>query len=127
MVDILNCQDPLFVYKDHNYIAESVEAVGADSYRTGDRMSTLMFYLSSVQAGGLTVFPRLGVSSSPQPGSALFWHNIMRDGWSDMAMLHGGCPVLLGRKIVANKWIREVANSLRRRCGSYPDKHQFTM
>ena len=43
-------QDPLFVYKDHNYIAESVEAVGSESYPTGDRMSTLMFYLSSVQA-----------------------------------------------------------------------------
>ena len=38
------------MYKDHNYIAESVEAVGSESYPTGDRMSTLMFYLSSVQA-----------------------------------------------------------------------------
>ena len=80
--------------------------MGAASYSTGDRMSTLMFYLSEVQAGGFTVFPRLGVWSSPSPGSAVFWHNIQRDGWSDMAMLHGGCPVLLGRKIVANKWIR---------------------
>ena len=90
-------------------------------------MSTLMFYLSTVTAGGSTVFPRLGVGAQPSAGSAVFWHNIQRDGWSDMAMLHGGCPVLLGRKIVANKWIREVANSLRRRCGSSPDKHQFTM
>ena len=90
-------------------------------------MSTLMFYLSSVQAGGLTVFPRLGVWSRPRPGSAVFWHNIQRDGWSDMAMLHGGCPVLLGRKIVANKWIREVANCFHRRCGSQPEKHQFRM
>ena len=55
-------QDPLFVYKDHNYIAESVEAQGRDAYLTGDRMSTLMFYLTEVTAGGLTAFPRLGVS-----------------------------------------------------------------
>ena len=55
-------QDPLFVYKDHNYIAESVEAQGRDAYLTGDRMSTLMFYLTEVTAGGLTAFPRLGVA-----------------------------------------------------------------
>lgn len=55
-------QDPLFVYKDHNYIAESVEAKGSDAYLTGDRMSTLMFYLTEVQAGGFTAFPRLGVA-----------------------------------------------------------------
>jgi len=109
-------QDPLFVYKDHNYIARSVEATGPASYNTGDRMSTLMFYLSDVTKGGYTAFPRLGVFSPPVKGSAVFWHNIKRSGWSDMAMLHGGCPVLLGSKVVANKWIREVANMFHRKC-----------
>ena len=37
-----------------------------------------------------------------------------------MAMLHGGCPVLLGRKLVANKWVREVANMFSRPCGLSP-------
>ena len=37
-------------------------------------------------------------------------------GASDMAMLHGSCPVLLGDKWVANKWVREAANVFRRRC-----------
>ena len=120
-------QDPLFVYKDNQYIAQSVEAVGREQYPTGDRMSTLMFYLSRVEAGGRTVFPRLGVGLPPSPGSAVLWHNIQRDGWSDMAMLHGGCPVILGRKVVANKWIREVANIQTRRCGLGPDEHQYTM
>ena len=55
-------QDPLFVYKDHNYIAGSVEAQGSAAYLTGDRMSTLMFYLTEVTAGGLTAFPRLGLA-----------------------------------------------------------------
>lgn len=50
------------MYKDHNYIADSVEALGRDAYPTGDRMSTLMFYLTEVGAGGLTAFPRLGVA-----------------------------------------------------------------
>ena len=28
---------------------------------------------------------------------------LSRSGASDMAMLHGGCPVLMGSKLVANK------------------------
>ena len=39
-----------------------MEALGRDSYNTGDRMSTLMLYLSEVTAGGYTAFPRLGVA-----------------------------------------------------------------
>ena len=109
-------QDPLFVYKDPNFIAQSIESTGPSSYSTGDRMSTLMYYLSDVTEGGYTVFPRLGVFSQPVRGSALFWHNIDSCGWSDMAMLHGGCPVMLGSKLVANKWIREVANIFHRKC-----------
>ena len=109
-------QDPLFVYKDPSFIARSIESTGPSSYPTGDRMSTLMFYLSDVTQGGFTSFPRLGVFSPPVKGSAVFWHNIDRAGWSDMAMLHGGCPVLMGTKVVANKWIREVANIFHRKC-----------
>ena len=95
-------QDPLYVYKDDKFIASSVEA--EESYPTGDRMSTLMLYLSDVRLGGRTAFPRLGVSVAPERGSAVLWHNIQPNG-SDMLMLRGGCPVILGRKIVANKWI----------------------
>ena len=118
-------QDPLYVYKDHKFIASSIES--RDAYPTGDRMSTLMFYLNDVKLGGRTVFPRLGVSVPPERGSAVLWHNIQEDGWSDMMMLHGGCPVLLGKKIVANKWIREVANKFRRKCLTSPNEHQYTM
>ena len=108
-------QDPMFVYKEPTFLAESVEAV--TPYLTGDRMSTLMYYLSDVTAGGVTAFPRLGVAAAPVQGAAIFWHNLRRSGAQDMAMLHGGCPVLLGSKMVANKWMREVAQALHRPCG----------
>ena len=85
-------------------------------YVTGDRMSTYMMYLSDVPRGGYTAFPRLGVAVAPVKGSAVFWHNIKRSGRSDMTMLHSGCPVLLGSKWVANKWIREFANTFHRKC-----------
>ena len=42
-------QDPMFVYKESTFVAESVEA--KVPYLTGDRMSTLMYYLSDVPAG----------------------------------------------------------------------------
>ena len=108
-------QDPMFVYKESTFVAESVEA--KVPYLTGDRMSTLMYYLSDVAAGGITAFPRLGVGAKPEQGAAIFWHNIKRSGASDMAMLHGGCPVVLGSKLVANKWMREVAQMQHRPCG----------
>ena len=112
-------QDPMYVYKDSTFIAESVES--KVPYLTGDRMSTLMYYLSDVPAGGVTAFPRLGVAAKPELGAAIFWHNIKRSGASDMAMLHGGCPVVLGAKMVANKWMREVAQMQHRSCGLSPD------
>ena len=73
-------------------------------------------YSIQVPKGGYTAFPRLGVSVAPTRGSAVFWHNIRRSGRSDMHLLHGGCPVLVGSKWVANKWIREWANAFKRKC-----------
>ena len=76
----------------------------------------LLSFLFQVPKGGYTAFPRLGVSVEPIRGSAVFWHNIKRSGRSDMHMLHGGCPVLVGSKWVANKWVREWANAFKRKC-----------
>jgi prolyl 4-hydroxylase len=45
----------------------------------GGRFTTAMLYLSPVEAGGRTIFPKLGLSVPPEPGSLLFWH--LRSGW----------------------------------------------
>ena len=111
-------QDPMFLYKDHNYQPMLGDQ---NDYITGDRMTTFMMYLTDVAEGGRTAFPRLGVSVKPEMGSAVMWHNLRKSGWTDMNMLHGGCPVLLGAKWVANKWVREVPNLFRRKCGKTKD------
>lgn len=48
--------------------------------------------------------------------SALFWYNLHRDGSGDMQTLHAACPVVIGDKWVANRWIHEKGQEFLRPC-----------
>lgn len=41
-------QDPMFVYKEPDFVVHSVENKDKPPYPTGDRLGTFMFYLSEV-------------------------------------------------------------------------------
>ena len=71
----------------------------------GERLMTVMIYLSSLQ-GGRTVFPLLGLSSTPSPGTALVWHTVDTSGRPQQRMKHLGCPVVFGDKWILNKWVK---------------------
>lgn len=75
-----------------------------------------LFQLSDVVKGGETVFPYVKARVPVRKGSAAFWHNLKPSGESDYFTKHAGCPVLLGEKWVANKWIREHGQEFRRPC-----------
>ncbi|CAG7816864.1 unnamed protein product, partial [Allacma fusca] len=47
-----------------------------------------------------------GIATVPRKGSAVFWYNLLRSGAVDSNSWHGSCPVILGEKWIANKWIR---------------------
>ncbi|XP_064072008.1 prolyl 4-hydroxylase subunit alpha-1 isoform X1 [Vanessa tameamea] len=82
----------------------------------GNRIATVLFYMSDVAQGGATVFTELGLSVFPQRGDAVFWLNLHPSGEGDLATRHAACPVLRGSKWVCNKWIHQGGQELIKPC-----------
>ncbi|KAK8386689.1 hypothetical protein O3P69_017860 [Scylla paramamosain] len=108
------------LYKSHPEDEWSRVPVYLSEREAGDRIATWMFYLSDVIAGGRTAFPEANIAVTPEKGAAVLWYNLKKNGRFNSKALHGGCPVLLGQKWVANRWIRENANFRRRPCSTNP-------
>lgn len=73
----------------------------------GQRVSTLIMYLNDVEAGGATVFPKLGIEVCPAKGSALYFEYTNRQNQIDSMTLHAGAPVTRGEKWIVTKWMRQ--------------------
>ncbi|RDD40076.1 Prolyl 4-hydroxylase subunit alpha-2 [Trichoplax sp. H2] len=102
--------------------SEDKEALSEYTSRIGNRIATVLIYLSNVEAGGATVFPKAGVRVEPRQGSAAFWYNMHRNGEGNKLSVHAACPVLIGSKWAANLWFREVGQELRHTCTLNPDE-----
>lgn len=76
--------------------------------RRGQRLVTTLLYLSEVEGGGATSFPKLRLAVRPVPGTMVLFHNC-HPGTNllDERTLHGGMPVERGEKWAANLWFRE--------------------
>lgn len=72
----------------------------------GQRVGTLLMYLSDVESGGGTRFPKINFEVLPKKGMALYFSNTSFDGSIEPLSLHAGMPVIKGTKYLATKWLR---------------------
>jgi prolyl 4-hydroxylase len=75
--------------------------------RGGQRVATIIMYLSDVEEGGGTSFPNIGLQVQPKKGCAVFFANTDAHRMPDPQTLHAGEPVAKGVKFIATKWLRE--------------------
>ncbi|MCP9259530.1 Prolyl 4-hydroxylase subunit alpha-1 [Dirofilaria immitis] len=104
-------------YEPHLDCARSEEQSAFKELGTGNRIATILIYMTEPEIGGGTVFIDLKTSVPCTKNAALFWYNLMRSGEVDMRTQHAACPVLTGIKWVTNKWFHERGQEWRRPCG----------
>lgn len=87
---------------------------------SGQRIATVLMYLTTPEEGGETVFPlgrphvrgdgwsdcaKKGHAVKATRGDAIFFWALHPDGSKDRSSLHGSCPTTKGEKWSATKWI----------------------
>ena len=95
-------------YRPHfDYFPPADPGSQAHLQRGGQRVSTMVIYLSAVEDGGGTQFPEVGLTVIPKKGSAVYFEYCNQAGEVDPLTLHAGLPVLAGEKWIATKWVRQ--------------------
>ncbi len=93
-------------YKPHyDYFDPGEPGTPTILQRGGQRVATLVMYLSEPARGGGTVFPDVHLEVAPKRGNAVFFS--YERPHPSTRTLHGGSPVVEGEKWIATKWLRE--------------------
>lgn len=97
------------------------DSVNSDPSHGGQRVATVLMYLTTPEEGGETVFPyaesngdskgnwsdcaKRGLAVKAKKGNALLFYSLKPDGSEDVKSTHGSCPTLKGTKYSATKWL----------------------
>ena len=94
-------------FKDHHDFFYPAEDYWKQERKNGGQRSwTAMMFLNTLERGGATAFPRLGLQIAPKAGVLLVWNNANPDGTPNEDTLHAGTPVTESVKYVITKWYR---------------------
>ncbi|XP_041001425.1 prolyl 4-hydroxylase 1 isoform X1 [Juglans microcarpa x Juglans regia] len=117
LIQVLRYEKSQFYKPHHDYFSDTFNLK-----RGGQRIATILMYLSDNVDGGETYFPLAGsgecscggkmvkgLSVKPIKGDAVLFWSMGLDGQSDPSSIHGGCEVLAGEKWSATKWMRQRA------------------
>ena len=55
----------------------------------GNRIATVLIYLSTPEKGGFTIFNQIKTIAKPTKHDALFWYNLWRSGKGDIRTMFG--------------------------------------
>ncbi|KAL9179325.1 hypothetical protein ACHAXT_008615 [Thalassiosira profunda] len=90
-----------FYRQHHDYIEHQRDR------RCGPRVLTFFLYLSDVEAGGATNFPKLDIAVQPKVGRALLWPSVLNSNPKDKDPRtdHEAQDVIKGLKFGANAWV----------------------
>ncbi|KAK5793640.1 hypothetical protein PVK06_034792 [Gossypium arboreum] len=115
LIQVLRYEKDQFYKPHHDYFSDTFNLK-----RGGQRIATILMYLSDDVEGGETYFPMAGtgdcscggktvkgMSVKPIKGDAVLFWSMGLDGQSDPNSIHGGCEVLSGEKWSATKWMRQ--------------------
>ncbi|CAL1352391.1 unnamed protein product [Linum trigynum] len=119
LIQVLRYDKGEFYKAHHDYFSDTFNI-----QRGGQRVATMLMYLSDNVEGGETYFPMAGsgecscggklmqgLSVEPIKGDAVLFWSMGLDGQSDPKSIHGGCEVLSGEKWSATKWMRQKSGS----------------
>ena len=101
----------LLQYEVGQYYKTHHDMSAAREYPDGPRILTFFLYLSDVDEGGKTNFPRAGpdggIKVRPVKGSAVLWPSVLNEDpiEMDQRTYHAALPVIKGNKYAANHWL----------------------
>ncbi|KAM3366894.1 hypothetical protein ACQJBY_015905 [Aegilops geniculata] len=116
LIQVLRYEPSQYYRPHHDYFSDTFNLK-----RGGQRVATMLMYLTDGVEGGETHFPQAGdggecscggrmvrgLCVKPNKGDAVLFWSMGFDGNTDSNSLHSGCAVVKGEKWSATKWMRQ--------------------